>query len=128
MTATFDVGGAQRAAITTHLTPSEEERLRALLVDERSAVGSQLAEYERVLAHSGEDGGDIDAMERELVGLHAARAREVVEAIDQALSRLDDGSYGTCQSCGRPVPFERLEAIPRARFCVACPRPGVLRR
>ncbi|MDQ4132091.1 MAG: TraR/DksA C4-type zinc finger protein [Actinomycetota bacterium] len=127
MTATFDIDRPQHATATL-LTPSEARRLRALLVDERDALRSQLAEYARVLAQFGEERGDIDGAERELVGLHAARAGEMVEEIDQALSRLDDGSYGACASCGRPIPFERLEAIPRARFCVACPPPSVRRR
>lgn len=121
MTATFDVN-------ISHLNHSEAERLRALLLDERQALTRQLAEYAGVLAQLGEDGTDAQGVERELVGLHAARARDIVEEIDQALSRLADGSYGACECCAAPIPFERLEAVPRARFCVACPPPSVLRR
>ena len=51
----------------------------------------------------------------------AARAREAIEDIEHALDRLRDGTYGTCEACGAPLPFERLEAIPQARLCVACP-------
>jgi RNA polymerase-binding protein DksA len=38
--------------------------------------------------------------------------------IEHALQRLDDGTYGTCEACGKPIGDERLEAMPAARFCV----------
>jgi DnaK suppressor protein len=40
--------------------------------------------------------------------------------IDAALGRLDNGTYGKCERCGREIPIERLEARPTARLCVAC--------
>jgi len=47
---------------------------------------------------------------------------ELVEAeladVEHALRRLDDGSYGTCEVCGKVIPDERLEAIPTARLCL----------
>jgi RNA polymerase-binding protein DksA len=39
--------------------------------------------------------------------------------IEHALQRLDDGSYGTCEACGKPIGDERLEAMPATRFCLA---------
>jgi DnaK suppressor protein len=41
-------------------------------------------------------------------------------AVDAALERLDAGTYGTCQRCGRAIPEERLEYIPWAASCVTC--------
>ena len=38
--------------------------------------------------------------------------------IEHALQRLDDGSYGTCEACGKPIGDDRLEAMPATRFCV----------
>ena len=38
--------------------------------------------------------------------------------IEHALRRLDDGTYGTCEACGKPVGDERLEAMPATRFCL----------
>ena len=43
-----------------------------------------------------------------------------LEEIDAALGRLDAGTYGLCEDCGKPVPAGRLEIIPYARRCVAC--------
>ena len=38
--------------------------------------------------------------------------------IEHALQRLDDGTYGTCEACGKPIGDERLEAMPATRFCL----------
>ncbi|HEX6208331.1 MAG TPA: TraR/DksA C4-type zinc finger protein [Actinomycetota bacterium] len=38
--------------------------------------------------------------------------------VDRALERIEDGSYGVCEACGKPIVRERLAAIPAARFCV----------
>jgi RNA polymerase-binding transcription factor len=40
--------------------------------------------------------------------------------VDLALSKIDKGTYGTCERCGNPIGPERLEAIPYARLCVSC--------
>jgi DnaK suppressor protein len=42
------------------------------------------------------------------------------ERIERALAKLDEGSYGTCDSCGEPIPAARLEAAPESVLCVAC--------
>jgi DnaK suppressor protein len=47
---------------------------------------------------------------------------ERLDAIDGALSRLDAGAYGVCQSCGRTIPDARLEADPTTRWCDDCQR------
>ncbi|MEY4747304.1 MAG: hypothetical protein RLZZ416_353, partial [Candidatus Parcubacteria bacterium] len=39
--------------------------------------------------------------------------------IESALGRLDDGTYGLCEKCGDAIPFDRLEANPAARTCIA---------
>jgi DnaK suppressor protein len=46
----------------------------------------------------------------------------VLDEIDAALARLDDGTYGTCVTCGNPIGAERLEAIPYAKQCIECRR------
>ena len=37
-----------------------------------------------------------------------------------ALRKIDDGTYGKCESCGQEIPIERLEAVPAATLCVSC--------
>ena len=46
--------------------------------------------------------------------------RKILIEINDALKRIDDGTYGICESRGEQIPKERLKAIPWARYCVAC--------
>ena len=48
------------------------------------------------------------------------RESQLVADIDQALLRIDEGSYGICARCGEPIPDARLEALPTARYDAAC--------
>jgi RNA polymerase-binding transcription factor DksA len=94
--------------------------LRAALVADRaeqSTLVTENQELSRVLTGQ----RDVDSMlEREIADTSAARAREAIADIDEALARIAACAYGTCESCRTPIPVERLEAIPRARCCVAC--------
>ena len=49
-------------------------------------------------------------------------AEHVLRAINEALTRIDDGTFGTCGRCGTPIAEERLEAIPYANRCIDCKR------
>lgn len=49
-----------------------------------------------------------------------AATRQSLEQTSDALRRIDKGSYGDCERCGREIPRERLEALPQARYCVPC--------
>jgi len=46
----------------------------------------------------------------------------VLAQIDTALERIQDGSFGTCAKCGKPIAEERLEARPWASLCIDCQR------
>ena len=48
------------------------------------------------------------------------RESQLVADIDQALMRIDEGSYGLCARCGQPIDERRLEAMPTARYDAAC--------
>jgi RNA polymerase-binding protein DksA len=50
------------------------------------------------------------------------RNEQHLAAVDAALARLDDGTYGTCVRCGRPIAPERLDALPWAAYCIDCQR------
>ena len=45
---------------------------------------------------------------------------KILTAIEEALGRIDSGSYGICRDCGEPIAEKRLEAIPWTRVCIAC--------
>ena len=61
-----------------------------------------------------------DNMEREKAYYFATREGRLLYHIDQALERIDDGTYGKCHSCNQPIHHDRLEAVPHARFCISC--------
>ncbi|MFI6655348.1 TraR/DksA family transcriptional regulator [Streptomyces sp. NPDC050523] len=46
----------------------------------------------------------------------------VLKEIDEAFARIEDGTYGICLGCAKPVPAERLEILPYTRHCVPCRR------
>ncbi len=105
--------------------PSREtlirERLRAALDDARQ----QLDEIEG----SSRDIGDFSSGTDEplIVPWELSPAREEqlqqrTEELEDALERLEAGTYGICESCGRPIDIERLEALPQTRLCIDCAR------
>ncbi len=59
-----------------------------------------------------------DLVERELDQTLGENAENVVTEIDAALARIDDGTYGTCATCGVEIPEERLDAVPYAILCL----------
>lgn len=62
----------------------------------------------------------IEAENDEVLDALGNAARDEVEKIKQAISRIDDGSYGICLSCGQPIRKERLMALPYANLCIQC--------
>ena len=91
---------------------AERERLSALVQDEAEAVRDQ----------QDDDPQPADAA-RELIDLQTdrselQRARDELTEIDAALERIKDGTYGVSELSGKPIPDERLRAIPYARLLV----------
>lgn len=66
--------------------------------------------------HPAEEGTETFDRERDLSILDSLEAE--LDEIEAALGRVDDGSYGKCELCGRPIGGERLEALPSARLCI----------
>jgi len=61
-----------------------------------------------------------DAMEREKTFLFASREGKFLNYLDDALQRIENGTYGFCSECGNLIDKERLEAVPHAHQCVKC--------
>lgn len=64
--------------------------------------------------------GATIAAERSMISSLAEAARRSVTEIDAALTRIADGTYGSCARCGRPIADGRLEARPSATLCIEC--------
>ena len=61
-----------------------------------------------------------DAQEREKTFLFASREGKYLRYLDRALRLIDDGTYGFCSSCEKPIHRKRLEAVPTSRLCIDC--------
>jgi DnaK suppressor protein len=109
------------AELTEVRTALQAERVR--LLEQISGAEEGIAD---LLRDSGDGAGDDQAdagtktFEREHEMQLANNARELIEQNRRALVRLDDGSYGVCESCGRPIGKLRLQAFPRATLCMSC--------
>jgi RNA polymerase-binding protein DksA len=61
-------------------------------------------------------------LDREIDYTLEENEERVLAAIDAALERIDDGAFGSCRTCGRPIDAERLEALPYTTQCIDCKR------
>jgi DnaK suppressor protein len=98
----------------------ERERLQGIRDDLQreqdesvSDTGGELSSFDQ---HPGDSGTETFEMEKN-VSLREQVDDELQE-IEVAFQRLQRGTYGTCQACGKPIGDERLEAMPATRFCV----------
>jgi DnaK suppressor protein len=112
-------GGVGRLNITAARKRLEEERDE---LDRSVAVLNGAHQQHPLVSDYPQDpadaGTNLAESDRAEAILAAAKARRGL--IVEALARLDDGSYGLCVDCGRPVPEGRLEAKPEAARCVTC--------
>ena len=114
----------------TRWTKTERNKVRKSLTNDEVRLLEEIAMTERGLADlildSGDGAGDDQAdtgtktFEREHEMSLANNAREMLEQVRQALGRVDDGSYGICDSCGKGIGKFRLQAFPRAKLCMSC--------
>ncbi len=69
---------------------------------------------------SGETEHLVVAEQKDVTARVDALTERAIEEIDEALARLDAGTYGRCVDCGKPIPVERLEAVPASATCLDC--------
>jgi len=83
----------------------------------RDAADADLSSYSFHMADQG-----TDAMEREKAFLFASKEGRYLYRVEDALRRLykDPENFGICQNCQAAIPFDRLDALPHARYCLNC--------
>lgn len=107
---------------------------KEILLKEREKVGGDLSHIsENTLKKSQRDStGDLsgysyhmadqasDDYDRDFSLGRATAEQKLLYSIDEALKRIEDGSYGNCGECGKPISKKRLKALPYAEVCIEC--------
>jgi RNA polymerase-binding protein DksA len=110
------------------------KKYKALLLEEREKIGGGLNHItQETLKTSQKDAsGDLsgysfhmadqasDNYEVEFSLGRASDEQDVLYSIDEALKRIEDGTYGNCPQCGKQIPKKRLTAIPQTELCIIC--------
>jgi RNA polymerase-binding protein DksA len=110
----------------------DTDRFRTMLLEERQRVEDAIAHLQH--DHEGSLGEEVEeiagtsdnhlgetataTLDREIDYTLEENSSEVLAAIDAALKRIDEGTYGVCTKCGKEIPEERLEALPWATLCI----------
>jgi len=95
------------------------EETRATFDDEHLRDESEddsISELSSNDQHPADIGSETFEREKDLSILEQVESE--LADVEHALRRLEDGTYGTCEACGRPIDEARLEALPAARFCL----------
>jgi len=114
----------------------DTESLRTALLEERARVDQAIANLRE--DHPGRIDDEVEeiaqitdnhladtataTLDREIDYTLAENSGRMLGAIDAALTRIDEGTYGTCSNCGREIASGRLEAYPWASLCIDCKR------
>jgi len=92
---------------------AERARLEAQVGSLEQGHGSTSPDFDDNFA----DSGQVAAEQGENKVL-ASQLRAELDEVTRALGKLEDGTYGACETCEQPIPAPRLEAMPAARFCI----------
>ena len=83
-----------------------------------TAHSNQTSELSGLANHMADAASDINALETSFK--EAERMGKILVYVEEALRRIDNGTYGVCKGCGQLIPISRLKAVPTATRCVAC--------
>jgi RNA polymerase-binding protein DksA len=98
---------------------SHAERLRQELHDQEEELQGLLRDAGDGAGHDQADMG-ATSFERDQELTVVNNSREMLAQTERALARIDDGTYGVCESCGQPIGKMRVMAFPRATLCMEC--------
>jgi len=117
------------------MTKDQIKQFRDVLLQERAKFAGEIRAIAREASKNPrEASGDLsaytvhmadmssDTYERELSMNIASSEQEVLYQIDEALKRVEEGTYGTCQQCSKVIGMSRLKAVPYTSLCIGCQR------
>jgi len=104
--------------------------LRARLESERKRLTEEMKQLKATMRPADErrEGSPFGKREEEATESYELERRLTLEksireqlaSVEHALQKFKDGTYGSCDNCGKPIPPERLEALPQATLCLDC--------
>lgn len=125
---------AKRVKSMKKMPKSELKAYRAILLKERDKVGGGLSHIADTTLNKSqrEASGDLsgysyhmadmasDDYERDFSLSRATDEQKIMYAIDEAMKRIEEGTYGNCLQCGKAIPKKRLKALPYTEMCIEC--------
>jgi DnaK suppressor protein len=120
------VARTEKAKATVEVPQDQYQALRARLQKQRDEILDMYKQDLKAGQESADDGTEdiVDrannAYNRELMFSLSDAERTTLLQIENALLRMDEGTYGRCSNCGQTINVLRLEAVPWARFCIDC--------
>lgn len=111
----------------------QQETLRKRLEERRAEIESDMsymaAEMRSIGVDQDEENGSLgnhiaddgsNVAEAERIVTVSEDLQQILVQVNSALERMNEGKYGVCQRCGKPIAEERLEAFPYVAYCIAC--------
>ncbi len=113
---------------------TELTRFRKMLEEEKARVMRSLAQHEKIIKHTDDQSGiemgkahsnhmadqGSDEYQYETTIKFANTEGRYLYNIEEALRRIEDGSYGKCQDCSKAIALPRLKRLPYTRLCIEC--------
>jgi DnaK suppressor protein len=104
------------------MTKSEINRFKAMLATKQTELAPQLRKRDGIAIQKTPDALDEIqlASERELITRSLERGSKLLRDVRAALTRIQEGTYGTCLNCEEEIGLKRLHAVPWTPLCIAC--------
>jgi len=110
--------------LKSKLTMSQIKKLKSLLLDKREDLLKVVERKKRQDLPDHEIGEEIDtasqSIEKEILFELTNTEKIILDDIEAALRKIEKNKYGFCESCNKPIIFERLKAMPWVRYCINC--------
>lgn len=116
---------ARKPAKVESITKRELGPIRKKLLEMRDQLLKTVQRKQELDLETGQDVGDeadqaTSSQEKEMLFELSDNERVMLDQIEGSLRKMEKGAYGLCESCQKPIAKARIQAVPFARYCIAC--------